>query len=64
MDEVVFSDFGIEIIRRGGRLFMRYDSGGVASHLVEREISEQEAQQAQQSEQTAYRVILRCESAE
>jgi hypothetical protein len=58
MDEVIFADFGIEIIKRFGRTFIRYDAGEIAAHFVEAEIADEEAKKAQESEDAAYRVIL------
>lgn len=58
MDETVFEDFGIEILRRGGLLFVRYDAGHIAVSIREDQISETEAQQAMQSEDHAYQMLL------
>lgn len=58
MDEPVFEDFGIEIFRRGGLLFVRYDAGHIAASIREDPISEAEAQQAMQSEDQAYQMLL------
>lgn len=58
MDTVIFSDFGVEIFRRGGRFFLRYDSGELVVNMEEIEISEEESFKAQRSEQDAYEVIL------
>ena len=57
-DSAFFSDYGIELIRRGDRIFIRYDSGGMVVHMREAEISEAEARQAQSSEHDAYLVLL------
>lgn len=61
MDNVVFSDFGVEIIERDGRFFVRYDSGEIAAQFREDEISRDEAVKAQRSEEDAYEVLLGCQ---
>jgi len=57
--ESIFSDFGIEIIRRENLYFLRYDSGGIVVRMEEIEIFEDDVVRAKQSEQSAYDVILR-----
>jgi hypothetical protein len=44
MTEVLFSGFGIDVLRRGSRFFLRYDAGEIADKIVESEISEGVAQ--------------------
>lgn len=61
MDEIVFTGFFVEIIRRAGKLFIRYDSGEIVSKILEDEITEEEAIKAQKSERDAYEVLLECE---
>jgi hypothetical protein len=61
MDEIIFCDFGIEIIKRNSHFFVRYDSGTAVARICEDEITEVEAMKAQLSEQDAYEVLLRCE---
>ncbi|PQQ65693.1 hypothetical protein [Acetivibrio saccincola] len=56
--ELVFSGFGIEIIKREGKFFVRYDSGETVSNMIEKEITEDEAIKAQKSEKDAYEVLL------
>lgn len=60
-DDVVFTGFGIEIIKRGGRFFARYDAGELAVQPREDEITEEEALRAQKSEKDAYEVLLACQ---
>jgi hypothetical protein len=62
MSKMIFSGFGIDIIERGSRLFLRYDAGEIADKIVECEVSEEEAAEAQRSEQAAYQVILKCQA--
>ena len=61
MEEIIFEGFGIEIFKKGSRIFVRYDSGGIASYDVEDEITEEEALKARKSEHDAYEVLLACE---
>jgi hypothetical protein len=64
MEDLIFSDFGIEIFKRDDRIFVRYDSGGIASYDKEDEITVEESIKAQKSEQDAYEVLLACEKRE
>ena len=64
MDEIIFSDFGVEILKRREKLFVRYDGGELVVKLVEHEISEAESPQIQASEEDAYKVIVRLQSSE
>ena len=56
--ELIFSGFGIEIIKREGRFFVKYDSGEIVSNVIEKEITEDEAIKAQKSEKDAYEMLL------
>ena len=56
--EKVFSGFGIDIIKHGERYFVRYDSGEIVSHVIEKEITYDEFQKAQKSEKDAYEMLL------
>lgn len=60
MNELVFSGYGIEIVRRDGHLYISYDSGGIASWIKEDQITEEEAREAAESPEGASRVILKC----
>ena len=62
MDEIEFSGHGIEILKRDGRLYVRYDAGEIATWRVEVEITPAEANIAKRSERDAYNILLRCES--
>jgi hypothetical protein len=64
MDEIIFSDFGVEILKRREKLFVRYDGGELVVKLVEHEVSEAESAQIQTSEEDAYKVIVRLQSSE
>jgi len=57
-ESIVFSNFGVELIRRDGGYFLRYDSGEIVGKMVEVQISEQEADRVKLSERDAYEVIL------
>ena len=64
MSKPVFSGYGVEIFRRDGRFFIRYDAGEIAVQMREDEISSEEASKAQKSEKDAYEVLLVCERRE
>jgi hypothetical protein len=59
--EKVFSGFGVEIIKRDGKLFIQYDEGELVVQMTEKEITEEESIKAQNSEMDAYEVLLACE---
>lgn len=61
MNDTIFSGFGIEIFKRDGRHFIRYDAGEIAVQFREDEITEEEATKAQTSEESAYEVLLACQ---
>ena len=54
----VFSGNGIQILQRASKYFIRYDAGHFATQMREDEISPQEAERAQISEEDAYQVLL------
>lgn len=60
MEKKVFSGYGVDILFRDGKYFIRYDAGGIAVKMREDEISHEEAVKAQQSERDAYEIILLC----
>lgn len=59
--DVIFAEFGIEIVKRDGALFIRYDAGHLAVQMREDEISETEAKQAMRGEKDAHQVLLAIE---
>lgn len=50
IDQVVFSDFGVTITEREGRLIARYDAGEIAVQSREDEISEHESENKEKPE--------------
>ncbi len=58
MKETIFTDYGIELYRMGGKLFIRYDAGHIVPEMREDEVTEPESLRAQRSERDAYRVLL------
>lgn len=60
MEEILFSDFGLDIIERGEELYMRYDDDSIVTQSREDPITRAEAAKAQGSEKDAYEVILSC----
>ena len=61
MSEQVFEDYGIVLVRRGNKFFVRYDAGHLVAEMREDEVSEQQALRLQQGEQAAYQVLLEVE---
>lgn len=59
METKVFDNYGIEIVKRAARYFIRIDSGEMASRPIEAEISMEDAIHAQKSPQAAYDVIVK-----
>ena len=62
MDGTIFVGYGIEIVKRGERFFIRYDAGEIAVQIREEEITAEEVTKAQQSERDAYEVLLACQT--
>lgn len=58
MDLKIAECFGCVIVKRNEKYFIQYDSGGIASWIVENEISLSDVEKAQMSEQSAYEVII------
>ena len=61
MEKIVSKDFGVEILLRRGRYFIRYDAGEIVVQMKELPISESAARRAQMSEEDAYQVVLNAE---
>ncbi|OXL32272.1 hypothetical protein CA284_23535 [Enterobacter mori] len=64
MDELIFTGFGIDIIKRSGECFIRYDTGTIAMIEKESKITLEEALKAQKSESDAYEVIIATQTRE
>lgn len=64
MSEVIFTGFGIDIIKRDNEYFIRYDAGTIAMIDKESKISSEEALKAQRSERDAYEVIVATQTRE
>ncbi|EML9044767.1 hypothetical protein L8Q72_17890 [Enterobacter cloacae] len=64
MDELIFTGFGIDIIKRNGEYFIRYDTGTIAMIEKESKITLEEALKAQKSESDAYEVIIATQTRE
>ena len=58
MKEVIFSKYGIDIVKHEGKFYIKYDSGELASKERESEISSQEAEKAMRGAEEAYEVII------
>lgn len=64
MNEVIFAGFGVDIIKRDGEYFIRYDTGTIAMIEKESKITSEEALKAQKSENDAYEVIIATQTRE
>lgn len=64
MSEVIFTGFGIDIIKRDNEYFIRYDAGTIAMIDKESKITSEEALKAQRSERDAYEVIVATQTRE
>ncbi|SEI40089.1 hypothetical protein [Frateuria terrea] len=61
MTEKLFEDYGITLFRRSDKFFVRYDAGHLVVQMREDEVTEEQAVQLQQDEQSAYHVLLEVE---
>ncbi|TFE19335.1 hypothetical protein [Cohnella luojiensis] len=59
---VIFSEYGIEIIQRDGKQFINFDACEIVVEIIEIEITEEESQKAQKSEKDAYEVIIKLQN--
>ncbi|HHA1256730.1 TPA: hypothetical protein ACOEEM_001354 [Enterobacter asburiae] len=64
MNEVIFTGFGVDIIKRDGEYFIRYDTGTIAMIEKESKITPEEALKAQKNENDAYDVIIATQTRE
>jgi len=58
MENIIFSDYGITLVERHGKIIALFDSGELAHQYLEAEISEEEAERVKNSQQDAYEVIM------
>ena len=59
MEQKIFDDYGIVILKCAEDYFLRVDSGEIASRLVEAKISIDDALQAQKNLQSAHEIIVK-----
>jgi|LSQX01.1.fsa_nt_gb hypothetical protein len=48
----------LEIYKRDGKYFVRYDAGGIVVQYIEKEITEEEAIKAHKSSKDAYEMLI------
>jgi ribosomal protein L21E len=58
MEKKIFSDYGITLVERYGKIIALFDSGELVLQYLEAEISEEEAGKVKNSQQDAYEVIM------
>ncbi|MFD0696351.1 hypothetical protein ACFQZT_19995 [Paenibacillus sp. GCM10027628] len=46
-DELLFSNYGVEIFKRDEKFFIRYNARGIVVQMREDEVTEEEAMKAQ-----------------
>ncbi|CAM7072031.1 MULTISPECIES: hypothetical protein [Enterobacter] len=61
MDKVIFNNYGVILIEREGRFFIKLYSGGIVMKEEEEEVSLDEAKKVQMSEKDAYEVLISIE---
>lgn len=59
MEKIVKENYGVQIVLKNDKLYIRFDEGGIAIKFADYEISEAESIEAMQSENAAYEVCLR-----
>ena len=64
MSELIFTDYGIDIVKKKNDYYIRYDDGTIAMFEKESKITFDEALKAQKSENDAYEVIIATQSRE
>ncbi|MCP3779090.1 hypothetical protein UY416_12520 [Paenibacillus polymyxa] len=60
--DILFANYGINIIRRDGGIFIIFDAGGIVVQMIEIEITEEESLKAQKSERDAYELIIKLQN--
>lgn len=58
VENQIFEDYGIILLKREGKFFIRYDAGEIVVQFEEVEVTERQAIRVQQGEQQAYEVLL------
>ncbi|OAE09009.1 hypothetical protein [Pantoea sp. OXWO6B1] len=64
MSELIFTGYGIDIVKKNDDYYIRYDDGTIAMFEKESKITFDEALKAQKSESDAYEVIIATQSRE
>lgn len=60
--DILFANYGINIIRRDGEIFISFDAGGIVVQMIEIEITEEESLKAQKSERDAYELTIKLQN--
>lgn len=58
MEKIITDKFGCQIIKKGEKLFIRFDEGHINLKYANYEITEEEARRVVISEEEAYKVCL------
>jgi len=62
--DLIFTGYGVDILKKNDGYYIRYDDGTVATFEKESKITFDEAMKAQKSESNAYEVIIATQSRE
>ncbi len=57
----IFEGYGITLLRREGKTYVRFDAGGIVVQIIEVEVNESQAARLQQGEVSAHKVLLELE---
>jgi len=63
-EDVVSDHFGVEVIHKDGKYFLKYDGGELAVNMKISEVSKNEAEKSQASPTDAYQTLLACQRRE
>ena len=58
MEDIEYEGNGFHLVKRDGKLYIRYDNGHLVTKVEDHPITPEEGELAKQSEAEAYKVIL------
>ena len=57
--EIVYENDWMEIVKKGDQYIIRYNSGDLTNSISEAVVSKADAEKAQESDESAYEIILK-----
>lgn len=60
--EIVYKDSYVEIFKKASKYYLRTDSGGMVSWLIEFEITKEDVEKIQANPEETYQVLLKYDS--